>query len=139
MKKEGQNLKSLGNKKTDYKLDNPSKEILETFENKSPENNYVVRFVTSEVSSLCPQTKQPDFAKFTIEYIPDKKCIESKSLKLYFFAFRNYGSFAETITNKVLEDLVSVCSPRWMKVVGAFAPRGGISLDVVVEFTKGKD
>lgn len=136
MKKEGQDLKLLGSKKTDYKLDNPSKEILETFENKTPENDYVIRFGTSEFSSLCPKTNQPDFAKFTVEYIPDKKCIESKSLKLYFFAFRNYGSFAETITNKVLEDLVSVCFPRWMEVVGAFAPRGGISLDVTAEYKK---
>lgn len=136
MKDDISSLTKLGSNKTEYKYNKPNTEILETFNNKYPGKDYIVQFTTPEVTSLCPKTGQPDFAKFDIQYIPNKKCIETKSLKLYFFAFRNYGAFMETITNKVLDDLVLVCSPKWMKVIGKFNSRGGISLNVITEFTK---
>lgn len=127
-------LTKLGSQKTDYKLDSPSSDILETFDNKYPERDYKVQLVFPEWTSLCPRTGQPDFATITVEYIPNKKCVESKSLKLYFFAYRNYGAFMESITNKVLEDLVAVCSPRWMRVTGKFNARGGTFINVEAEY-----
>jgi|WetSurMetagenome_2_1015567.scaffolds.fasta_scaffold59977_2 7-cyano-7-deazaguanine reductase len=129
-------LKNLGSKKTKYLYDSPSERILETFENKYQENNYVVKLDFEEFTSLCPKTGQPDFASITIQYEPDKKCIETKSLKLYFFAFRNYGSFMETIVNKILNDMVSACSPKNMSVRGEFKARGGIVLRVFAEYNK---
>jgi len=130
-------LTQLGsNKGTNYKYENPSVEILETFSNRNPHRDYVVEFVFPEFTSLCPKTGQPDFAEIVIHYIPDEKCVESKSLKLYFFAYRNFGSFMETITNKILEDLVAVCGPRWMKVQGNFNARGGVIINVTAEYKK---
>lgn len=134
MKMEGQDLKQLGATKTEYKIDIPDASVLETFDNCYPHRDYQIEFIFPEFTSLCPKTGQPDFAKVKVIYIPDKKCIESKSLKLYFFAYRQYGSFMETITNKILEDLVSVCSPRWMTVFGEFNARGGTVINVNVEF-----
>ena len=136
MQKEGQNLNKLGSEKTIYEYADPSVEILETFENKYPESEYVVEFIFPEFTSLCPKTGQPDFANIIIQYAPDKKCIESKSLKMYFFAFRSCGSFMETITNKILEDCFNVCSPRWMKVIGQFNARGGTVINVTASRTK---
>lgn len=132
---ETRHLKSLGTN-TQYRYDEPDKSILETFPNKYPGRDYSVDFTFPEFTSLCPKTGQPDFATIVIYYIPDKLCIETKSLKLYFFAYRNYGSFMETITNKILEDLVSVCSPRSMRVTGKFNSRGGIALNVVAEYSR---
>jgi len=129
-KKEGQDLKQLGVEETEYQLDEPSKDILETFENRYPKRKYNVQFIFPEFTSLCPKTGQPDFATIEVNYIPDKLCIESKSLKLYFFAYRGYGSFMETITNRILEDLVNICSPVWMEVKGRFNPRGGAFINV---------
>ena len=128
--KEGHNLKSLGSQKTEYKTDEPSTLILEAFGNKYSNRDYVIDISFPEFTSSCPKTGQPDFATIYISYIPNKLCVESKSLKLYFFAFRNYGSFMETITNKILDDLVTVIQPKRMKVIGKFNARGGTFLNV---------
>lgn len=119
-------LKALG-KVTDYKTDyDPS--VLETFINKHPENDYWVRFNCPEFTSLCPITGQPDFAEIRIEYIPDIKMVESKSLKLYLFSFRNYGDFHEDCVNKIMKDLIHLMNPKYIEVSGFFTPRGGISI-----------
>lgn len=97
----------------------------------------MVSHVTEEFTSLCPKTGQPDFAEILLEYIPGEVCLESKSLKLYLFSFRQEGSFMESIVNRMLEDFVAVCSPRWMKVTGKFASRGGIQ--TIVEAEHGQD
>lgn len=133
---EGKNLKKLGAAKTEYKYDEPSKNILETFDNKYSKKRYNVEFIFPEFTSLCPKTGQPDFATIKINYIPDKFCIESKSLKLYLFAFRSYGSFMESITNKILEDLVSICCPIQMEVIGKFNARGGTFINVTANYKK---
>ena len=119
-------LKALG-KITDYKTDyDPS--VLETFINKHPENDYWVRFNCPEFTSLCPITGQPDFAEIRIEYIPDVKMVESKSLKLYLFSFRNHGDFHEDCVNKIMKDLIHLMNPKYIEVSGFFTPRGGISI-----------
>lgn len=127
-------LKNLGSGKTEYRYNEPSKNTLETFENQYPERDYKVAYIFNEFTSLCPKTGQPDFATITVEYIPDKKCIETKSLKLYFLEFRQYGSFMETITNKILEDCVVSCKPRWMKITSNFNARGGTLINVTAEY-----
>lgn len=116
--------------------DKPEKARLESFANKYPSRDYVVEFDCPEFTSMCPVTGQPDFARIKITYVPDRKCIESKSLKMYLFSFRNVGMFHEEIVNKVLEDLVEACKPRWARVRGAMNPRGGISIDVTAEYCK---
>ena len=119
-------LKALG-KVTDYKTDyDPS--VLETFINKHPEDDYWVRFNCPEFTSLCPITGQPDFAEIRIEYIPDIKMVESKSLKLYLFSFRNHGDFHEDCVNKIMKDLIHLMNPKYIEVSGFFTPRGGISI-----------
>lgn len=127
-------LSQLGSNTTKYKYDSPSAEILETFENKNPDADYMVELIFPEFTSLCPKTGQPDFAKFIVRYRPDKKCLESKSIKLYFFSYRNCGAFMETITNQVLKDFVSACSPRFMEVIGQFNARGGLVINVVATY-----
>jgi 7-cyano-7-deazaguanine reductase len=107
---------------------------LEIFANPHPDRNYKVTFNTREVTSLCPITGQPDFYSITITYIPEQHCLESKSLKLYLFSFRQSGMFAEAMTNRILDDLVKACSPRWMQVESVMNPRGGIGLTVLVEY-----
>jgi 7-cyano-7-deazaguanine reductase len=129
-------LKLLGSGSTRYRFDEPSAAILEAFPNQFPDRDYEIRFEHPEFTSLCPKTGQPDFATIEITYIPDRLCIETKSLKLYFTAYRNHGSFMETITNKILDDLVSVCHPRMMQVVALFNPRGGTSLTVTAQYEK---
>lgn len=106
---------------------------LETFPNHS-KREYVVTLSTKEFTCVCPMTGQPDFAKITIQYIPGKKIVESKSLKLYFWSFRNEGVFHEHITNIILDDLVVTLQPRWCKVSAEFAARGGITITVDAEF-----
>ena len=133
---EGKNLKQLGSEKTDYHYNEPNANILETFDNKYPHRDYKTQFIFPEFTSLCPKTGQPDFATIEITYIADKKCIETKSLKLYFFAYRQFGSFMESVTNKLLEDFVSVCDPRWMEVIGKFNARGGVSINVKAEYSR---
>lgn len=110
---------------------------LETFPNHS-RRDYSVTLTTDEFTCVCPMTGQPDFAKITIEYIPDKKIVESKSLKLYFWSFRNEGVFHEHVTNIILDDLVAALSPRWCKVTARFAVRGGIAITVDAEYSKKK-
>lgn len=117
----------LGNTNTDYKYDyDPS--VLEHFPNKHPENDYVVTFDGYEFTSLCPKTGQPDFAKVFINYIPNEKMVESKSLKLYLFSFRNHGDFHEDCMNIILNDLYALMEPKYIEVIGLFTPRGGISI-----------
>lgn len=117
----------LGNQKVKYP-DRYSPDVLETFDNKHPENDYLVTFNCPEFTSLCPKTGQPDFATITINYIPDIKMVESKSLKLYLFGFRNHGDFHEDCVNIIMKDLVKLMSPRYLEVIGKFTPRGGISI-----------
>ncbi len=106
------------------------RDILETFENQFPGRDYEIEIICPEFTSVCPKTGQPDFATLTFTYIPDQKCVELKSLKLYLQAFRNEGIFYENVTNRILDDLVAVVAPRRMKLVAAFGPRGGISENV---------
>ena len=124
--RENEGLKSLG-EKTVYK-DNYAPEVLETFENKHQENDYWVRFNCPEFTTLCPITGQPDFAEIRISYIPDVKMVESKSLKLYLFSFRNHGDFHEDCVNIIMKDLIALMDPRYIEVTGLFTPRGGISI-----------
>lgn len=109
----------------------PSRSIIDTFPNSHPGSGYTITLETEDFSSLCPVTGQPDYAKICIEYIPDKLCVETKSLKYYLASFRNTPSFNEQIVNRILSDLAEACAPRWMSVRGAFAARGGLSLTVV--------
>ncbi len=110
--------------------DSPDDAKLETFANTHPQRDYTVQFACPEFTALCPITGQPDFGELIIEYVPDKRCIESKSLKLYLFSFRNHGAFHEEVVNRILEDVVRACEPRSATVTGEFNPRGGISITV---------
>ncbi|MHC4894557.1 MAG: preQ(1) synthase [Planctomycetota bacterium] len=110
----------------------PSRD-LETFPNPAPERDYVIQFDCPEFTCLCPKTGQPDFATIRIEYVPDERCVELKSLKLYLWSFRDEGAFHEAVTNRILGDLVAACAPRRMKVTGDFWVRGGITTVVEVE------
>jgi len=109
---------------------------LETFPNHHPERDYTVTMETEEFTTLCPLTGQPDFAKISIRYIPDQKILESKSLKLYLWSFRNQGSFHEHLTNVILDDVVTALAPRFCKVTACFAVRGGISITIEAEYSK---
>ena len=117
----------LGNNKTVYSSDY-SPEVLETFPNKHPDNDYFVKFNCPEFTSLCPITGQPDFATIYISYIPDRIMVESKSLKLYLFSFRNHGDFHEDCVNIIMKDLIKLMNPKYIEVKGLFTPRGGISI-----------
>ena len=110
----------------------PSK-TLETFPNPRPARDYVIRFETDEFTCLCPKTGQPDFATIRIEYVPDRLCVELKSLKLYLWSFRNEGGFHEDVTNRILDDLVAAVSPRRARVEGDFNIRGGIHTTIIAE------
>ncbi|MDR2806358.1 MAG: preQ(1) synthase [Dysgonamonadaceae bacterium] len=127
-------LKSLGNT-TEYKQDY-APEILETFDNKHPENDYRVRFNCPEFTSLCPITGQPDFATIRIDYIPAIKMVESKSLKLYLFSFRNHGAFHEDCVNIIMKDLIALMDPKYIEVTGWFTPRGGNSIHPFCNYGK---
>ena len=113
----------------------PTKD-LETFPNPMRERDYTIRMKVPEFTCLCPKTGQPDFAVFNIEYVPDQLCIELKSLKLYFWSFRNEGAFHEAVSNRILDDLVRACAPRFMRLTGDFNVRGGIYTTVVAEHQK---
>lgn len=117
----------LGNQGTKYDF-GYTPEVLETFINKHPENEYVVTLDCPEFTSLCPKTGQPDFGKIIIRYIPGEKMVESKSLKLYLFSFRNHGDFHEDCVNIIMNDLIALMNPKYIEVVGIFNPRGGISI-----------
>lgn len=129
-KEEG--LKALGNESvylTDY---NPN--VLEAFDNQHPEHDYWVRFNCPEFTTLCPITGQPDFAEIRICYLPNKKMVESKSLKLYLFSFRNHGDFHEDCINIIMNDLIRLMEPKYIEVMGLFVPRGGISIYPYVNY-----
>lgn len=115
--------------------DSPAQAKLEIFDNIYKKRDYTITFECPEFTSLCPVTNQPDFGEITINYVPDKYCIESKSLKLYLFSYRNHNAFHEETVNSILDDIVNACSPRWVEVIGNFRPRGGIAIKVAA--TKG--
>ena len=120
-------LNQLGNKNTKYFYDyDPS--LLEKIENKHQDNDYFIKFNCPEFTSLCPKTGQPDFATIYISYIPDKYMVESKSLKLYLFSYRNHGDFHEDCVNIIMKDLIKLMDPKYIEVTGIFTPRGGISI-----------
>ncbi len=122
-----QGVSLLGSSGVKYPVDyDPS--LLETFVNKHPGNEYLVTFRCPEFTSLCPKTGQPDFATIIINYIPRERMVESKSLKLYLFSFRNHGDFHEDCVNIIMKDLVKLMDPRYIEVKGLFTPRGGISI-----------
>jgi len=110
----------------------PSKE-LEIFENPTPERDYTIRIRLPEFTCLCPKTGQPDFATLDLEYVPEKSCIELKSLKMYIWSFRDEGTFHEAVTNQILSDLVAACAPRFMRLTAEFNVRGGVYTTVVAE------
>jgi 7-cyano-7-deazaguanine reductase len=107
---------------------------LEVFPNHHPERDYIVTLVTDEFTCVCPATGQPDFARVTVNYIPDQKIVESKSLKLYYWSYRDEGVFHEHVTNVILDDLVTALNPRWCEVIAEFGVRGGISITVRAEY-----
>lgn len=111
-------------------------DMLETFENQFPTREYTIEIVCPEFTSVCPKTGQPDFGTLTLTYVPDRKCVELKSLKLYLQQFRNEGIFYEHATNRILDDLVGAIEPRRMVLEAAFTPRGGITTTVTVEYEK---
>ncbi len=122
-------LTLLGNSTNEFKG-------LEAFPNLNPERDYTVTLSTDEFTCLCPKTGQPDFAAITINYVPDEKIVESKSLKLYLLTYRNKGVFHEHATNRILDDLVNAIHPRWCHVLADFGIRGGISITVEAEYNK---
>lgn len=126
--KSAENLTLLGSQGTKYSFEyDPS--VLETFQNRHPDRDYWVKFNCPEFTSLCPITGQPDFATIYISYIPEARMVESKSLKLYLFSFRNHGDFHEDVVNIIMKDLIRLMDPRYIEVWGKFLPRGGISID----------
>lgn len=134
-KEETENITLLGNQKTKYP-DDYAPEVLENFINKHQDNDYFVKFNCPEFTSLCPITGQPDFATITISYVPDIRMVESKSLKLYLFSFRNHGDFHEDCVNIIMKDLIKLMEPKYIEVWGKFTPRGGISIDPYCNYGK---
>ncbi|MFD2923910.1 preQ(1) synthase [Halobacillus naozhouensis] len=128
-------LSLLGNQGTSYSFEY-NKSVLETFDNQHPNRDYFVKFNCPEFTTLCPKTGQPDFATIYISYIPDIKMVESKSLKLYLFSFRNHGDFHEDSVNTIMNDLIELMAPRYIEVWGKFTPRGGISIDPFCNYGK---
>jgi 7-cyano-7-deazaguanine reductase len=112
----------------------PADARLETFPNPAPERNYRIHFETDDFTSVCPMTGQPDFARIDIDYVPDRLCVESKSLKFYLASYRNERAFNEAVTNRILDDFVKACSPREAIVTAQFSARGGIALSVRAEY-----
>ena len=130
-----ENLTKLGSRNTEYKTEyDPS--LLESFANQHPDNDYFVKANCPEFTSLCPITGQPDYANIVISYVPDNKIVESKSLKLYLFSFRNHGDFHEDVVNRIMKDLIALLDPKYIEVWGRFLPRGGISLDPYCNYGK---
>ena len=132
MNREQDNLQALGRKS--QIPENYAPEVLEAFENRFPERDYWVQFNCPEFTTLCPITGQPDFAEVKIMYIPDRRMVESKSLKLYLFSFRNHGDFHEDSINTIMDDLIRLMDPRYIEVIGLFVPRGGISIHPYVNY-----
>lgn len=125
--KELEGVTHLGSQGTKYPTDYDAS-LLETFENKHPDNEYVVTLDCPEFTTLCPKTGQPDFGHIVISYIPNERMVESKSLKLYLFSFRNHGDFHEDVVNIIMKDLIKLMDPKYIEVKGYFMPRGGISI-----------
>lgn len=117
------------------KINKSFRDMLETFKNQNPGRDYAIEIVCPEFTSVCPKTGQPDFGTLTIDYVPGKRCVELKSLKLYLQQFRNEGIFYEHVTNWILDDLVAVVEPRRMRLTAAFTPRGGIATTVTATHT----
>lgn len=135
MKKYLNQFTQLGAEQTKY-FSSPDEAELEVFENKNTDLNYLIPFVCNEFTTLCPITGQPDFAKIEIIYVADRLCLESKSLKLYLFAFRNYGSFHEDVASRIFKDLRRLLHPRYIRVWADFSVRGGISIKpMAMEFS----
>ncbi len=136
--RDGSDLTHLGHRSilSDAQIAEP-RSILETFANPRPGRDYEIQFVFPEFTSVCPVTHQPDFATLTIRYTPDQRCVEMKSLKLYFSAYRNQGIFYEAVVNTILDDLVASLDPRKMTVIGEFAVRGGTAGTVTASHVKG--
>ena len=132
MDRKQEGLHALGGKTVYSQQYDPA--VLETFENQHPENDYWVRFNCPEFTTLCPITGQPDFAEIRISYIPDRRMVESKSLKLYLFSFRSHGDFHEDVVNIIMKDLVRLMDPKYIEVTGIFLPRGGISIYPYVNY-----
>jgi len=122
---------------SDEQLASP-RTILEAFANPKPQRDYEIKFVFPEFTSMCPVTGQPDFATITLIYVPDRYCVEMKSLKLYYFAYRNKGIFYEGVVNTILDDLVETLKPRSMTVIGEFAVRGGTAGTVTARYSAPK-
>ena len=133
--RENEDLTLLGNSKTKYP-NTYAPEMLERFSNKHPDNDYFVKFNCPEFTSLCPITGQPDFATIYISYVPDQFLVESKSLKLYLYSFRNHGDFHEDVVNIIMKDLVKLMEPKYIEVWGKFTPRGGLSIDPYCNYGK---
>ena len=112
----------------------PAEARLETFPNPAPRRNYHIHFETDDFTSVCPVTGQPDFARIDIDYVPDRLCVESKSLKFYLTSYRNERAFNEAVTNRILDDLVKACAPREVVVTAQFSARGGFALTVRAEY-----
>ena len=135
--REKENLTKLGSEKTKYPTDyDPT--LLEFFSNKHPGRDYFVKFNCPEFTTLCPITGQPDFATITISYVPDERLVESKSLKLYLFSFREHGDCHEDVVNIIMNDLIKLLDPKYIEVWGRFLPRGGISIDPYCNYGKQK-
>lgn len=128
-------LTLLNRNPTDYP-DSPDRARLETFPNRSAKRDYWITFDCAEFTSLCPVTNQPDFGRILIRYVADKLCVESKSLKLYLFSFRNHNTFHEEAVNRILDDFVAACKPRYAEVEGVFQPRGGIAITALASHGK---
>ena len=111
---------------------------LETFPNHNPDRRYTVTLTTDEFTCICPATHQPDFATITVRYVPDQRIVETKSLKLYYWSYRNEGVFQEHVVNTICDDLAAALDPHWLEVTGAFKARGGISITVVATHEKKK-
>jgi 7-cyano-7-deazaguanine reductase len=141
-KKSGRDSKELKNfalgEQQSHYPDQYAPEVLEAFDNKNPGKVAWTSFICTEFTSLCPKTGQPDFAKVFINYIADKKMVESKSLKLYLFSFRNHGDFHEDCIQKICDDLVALMKPEYIEVVGEFTPRGGIAIYPYASYASSK-
>ena len=133
--REKEGLTHLGSQGTKYP-DDYAPEMLERFSNKHPGNDYFVKFNCPEFTSLCPITGQPDFAAIYISYVPDQYLVESKSLKLYLYSFRNHGDFHEDVVNVIMKDLIKLMEPKYIEVWGKFTPRGGLSIDPYANYGK---
>lgn len=129
------NVSGLGAAHTEYPTDY-APGVLESFPNKHPGQDYFVKFNCPEFTSLCPVTGQPDFATMYISYVPDERLVESKSLKIYLYSFRNHGDFHEDCVNIIMEDLRALLEPKYIEVWGKFTPRGGLSIDPYVNWGK---